>query len=189
MSYDDRCFVCRQKGHFGHHCPNVQYHSCNEFGHFAQDCPNKIPPLGTPCHQNLNQTTITTFVKSTFNRALSRKEIGNTTLWICVISSSSKGIPNMTFISQIIAAHTSLSDLNRQLCMFNHKKTSAYQLLVKLQDQLLTSHFVLNDFLGEFSNIDSIYKSYKPTTIQSTVQLLKTESEFENLSLPENLQS
>ena len=49
-------------------------------------------------------------------------------------------------------------------------------------------NFVLNALLGEFSNIDSIYKFYKPT-IWSAVQLLKTESEFKKLPLPENLQS
>ena len=38
------------------------------------------------------------------------------------------------------------------------------------------------------SNIDSIYESYKPT-IQSAVQLLNMESEFKNLSPPENPKS
>ena len=52
-----------------------------------------------------------------------------------------------------------------------------------LQDKLLASQPVLNAFLDEFSNIDSIYESYKPT-IQSAVQLLKTDSE--NMSLPKN---
>ena len=68
--------------------------------------------------------------------------------------------------------------------MFNCQKTSAHQLPVKIQCQPLASHFVLNDLLGEFFNIDSIYKSYQPT-IQSAVQFLKTESEFKNLSSPE----
>ena len=57
---------------------------------------------------------------------------------------------------------------------------------MKLQGQLLASHFVLNALLDEFFNMDSIYESNKPT-IQSSVQLLKTESE--NLSPPENPQS
>ena len=52
MSGNDRCFVCGQIGHIGHHCPDIQCDGCDEFGHFAQDCPNKIPPLGTPCHQD-----------------------------------------------------------------------------------------------------------------------------------------
>ena len=72
--------------------------------------------------------------------------------------------------------------------MFNCQKTLVHQLLVKLQGQLLESHFVLNALLDEFSNFDGIYKSYKPT-IQSAVQLLKTESEFKNLSPTENPQS
>ena len=73
-------------------------------------------------------------------------------------------------------------DTNRQLCMINCQKTLAHQLLVKLQDQLLTSQLVHNTLLDEFSSIDNIYESYKPT-IRSTVQLLKTE--LENMSPPE----
>ena len=69
----------------------------------------------------------------------------------------------------------SLGALNRQLHLFNCQKTLAHQLLVKLQDQLLVSNFVLSALLDEFSIIDSLYKSYKPT-IWSAVQLLKTES-------------
>ena len=72
--------------------------------------------------------------------------------------------------------------LNGQLHVFNCQKTLAHQLLVKLQGQLLASHFVLNALLDEFSNINSIYKSYKPT-IWSAVQLFKTESE--TMSPPE----
>ena len=72
-----------------------------------------------------------------------------------------------TWHSWIIIPHIPLGDLNRQLCMFNCQKTSAHQLLVKLQGQLLASNFVLNAHLGEFSNMNSIYESYKP---------LKTES-------------
>ena len=60
--------------------------------------------------------------------------------------------------------------------MFNRQKTLAHQLLVKLQDQLLASQLVVNTLLDEFSNIDNIYESYKPT-IPSAVQLLKTNSE------------
>ena len=99
--------------------------------------------------------------QSTLHRDLSRKETGYTMSWVCVIPSSSKGLPNMH--SWIITAHISLGDLNRQLHMFNCQKTLAHQLLVKLQGQLLASHFVLNALLDEFSNIDSIYESYKPT--------------------------
>ena len=91
-----------------------------------------------------------------------------------------------THHSWIITAHISLGDLNRQLCMFNHQKTLAYQLLVKLQDQPLASQLVINALLDKFSNIVNIYESYKPT-IRSAVQLLKTDSE--NVSLPENLRS
>ena len=85
--------------------------------------------------------------------------------------------------SWIITAHISLGGLNRQLHMFNHQKTFGHQLLVKLQGQLLASQLVLSALLGEFSNIDSIYESYRPT-IWSAVQLLKTDTE--NMSPPEN---
>ena len=54
MSNDDRGFVCRQTGHFGHHCPYAQCYNCDEFGHFAQDCPNKVPSSGTPHHQDIS---------------------------------------------------------------------------------------------------------------------------------------
>ena len=47
---------------------------------------------------------------------------------------------------------------------------------MKLKDLMLSSQLVLNALLDEFSNIDKIYKSYKPT-IKSAVQLLKTDSE------------
>ena len=50
--------------------------------------------------------------------------------------------------SWVITAHISLDDLDRQLHMFNHQKTLAHQLLVKLQDQPLASHFVPNAVLG-----------------------------------------
>ena len=91
----------------------------------------------------------------------------------------------LTCHSWIIAAYILLGDLSRQLCMFNHQKTLTHPLLPKLQGQLLALHFVFNALLDELSNIDSIYKSYKPA-IRSVVQLLKTESEFENLSPHEN---
>ena len=64
--------------------------------------------------------------------------------------------------------------------MFNHRKTLAHQLLVKLQDQLLASQLVLNALLDEFSNIDNIYESYKPT-MKLVLQLLKTDSENPHL--------
>ena len=54
---------------------------------------------------------------------------------------------------RIIIAHISLDDLNRQLCMFNHQKTLAHQLIVEIQCQLLASQLVLNALLNEFSKI------------------------------------
>ena len=85
--------------------------------------------------------------------------------------------------SWIITAHISLGDLNRQLYMFNCQKTLAHQILMKLQGKPLAFQLVLNALLDEFSSINSIYISHKPT-IQSAVQLLKTD--LENLSPPEN---
>ena len=60
--------------------------------------------------------------------------------------------------------------------MFNRQKTLAHQLLVKLQDQLLTSQLVVNPLIEEFANIYNIYESYRPTT-KSAVWLLKSDSE------------
>ena len=70
--------------------------------------------------------------------------------------------------------------------MLNCEKTLALQLSVKFQDQLLASQLVPNALLDEFSNIDNIYESCRPT-ILSAVQLLKTNSK--NTSPPENLGS
>ena len=39
----------------------------------------------------------------------------------------------------------------------------AHPLLVKLEGQPLASELVFSALLGEFSNKDSIYESYKPT--------------------------
>ena len=47
MSSDNKCFVCRKKGHICHQCPQAQCYNCDAFGHFAQDCPKKIAPSGT----------------------------------------------------------------------------------------------------------------------------------------------
>ena len=48
-----------------------------------------------------------------------------------------------TWHSWIITAHMSPGDLNTKLHMFNHQKTLAHQLLVKLQGQPLASLFIL----------------------------------------------
>ena len=61
--------------------------------------------------------------------------------------------------------------------MSNQWKTLTHQLLVKLQDQTLASHLVVNALLDEVANIDSIYESYK-ATIKSAVWLLKTDLEI-----------
>ena len=86
-----------------------------------------------------------------------------------------------TWHSWIITAHVFLGELNKQLHMFNHQEESAHQLLMKLQCQLFTSNFVLNDLLGELTNIDSIYQLYRPT-MQMTIQLLQTEPVLNRLS-------
>ena len=52
MSKDDRCFVSRETGHIGHHCPNVQCYNCDDLGHFTQDCPEEIPTSGPPHQHN-----------------------------------------------------------------------------------------------------------------------------------------
>ena len=67
--------------------------------------------------------------------------------------------------------------------MLNHQKTLGHQLLVKLIDQPQTLQLEVNALLEEFSSIDSIYESHKPT-LWSALQLFKTDSE--NLSPPED---
>ena len=81
--------------------------------------------------------------------------------------------------SWIITAHISLGNLNKQLHMFNNKKALAHELL-KLQCQPFTSNIIFNALLGEFSNINSIYQSYK-STIQMAKQLLQTEPVLDKL--------
>ena len=64
MSGVDRYFVCGQIDHFGYHCLDAQYYGCDEFSHFARDFPNKIPPSGTPYHQDrLNSRHQYTYTK------------------------------------------------------------------------------------------------------------------------------
>ena len=76
--------------------------------------------------------------------------------------------------SQIITAHKSLGDLNKELCMFNHQKALAHELQ-------FASNFMLNALLGEFSNIHNIYQMYEPT-IQAAIQLLRTEPVLDKLT-------
>ena len=52
---------------------------------------------------------------------------------------------------------------------------------MKLQSQTFTSNFVLNTLLGEITNIDSLYQSYRPT-IQMAIQLLQTKPVLNKLS-------
>ena len=52
---------------------------------------------------------------------------------------------------------------------------------MKLQCQLFASNFVLNALLGEFTSIDSMYQSYKPT-IWTAIKLLWTEPVLDQLS-------
>ena len=86
--------------------------------------------------------------------------------------------------SWIITAHISLSDLNRQLYMFNPQKTSAHQLLVKLQCQLLVSHLYSMPF---YINFPTYTASMNPTNQPYDQQYsCSKQSEFENLSPPEN---
>ena len=77
--------------------------------------------------------------------------------------------------------HISIGDLNKQLCMFNHQKALAHELLIKLQCQPFTYNFVLIAFLGDFINIKNIYHSHE-CAIQMTIQLLRTEPAFNILS-------
>ena len=69
--------------------------------------------------------------------------------------------------------------------MFNHQKALAHKVLMKLQCQPFTSNFMHNALLGEFTNIDSIYQLYQPT-IQTTIQLFRTEQVFNKLTMADN---
>ena len=119
--------------------------------------------------------------QSTLHRDLSRKKQDAPHHESVLFHPVLKDYP--THNSWIITTQISLGNLNRQLNMFNPRKTLAHQLLMKLQDQLLASQLVLNTLLDGFSNRDNIYESYK-YTIRSAVQLLKTDSE--NILPPEN---
>ena len=83
--------------------------------------------------------------------------------------------------SWIITVDISLGSLSKELHVFNHQKTSAHQLLMKLQHQLLTSNFILNPLLEEFTSIDSIYQLYRPT-MQMAIQLFWSEPVLNKLS-------
>ena len=52
MCNDDNCYVCRKKGHIGHHCPQAQCYNCDDFRQFALNCPENIAPSGTPHNHN-----------------------------------------------------------------------------------------------------------------------------------------
>ena len=83
--------------------------------------------------------------------------------------------------SWIITAHISLGNLNKQLYLFKCQKALAHELLMKLQCQPFISNFIFNALLGEFTNINSIYQSYKPS-IWMAIQLLQTEPALDKLS-------
>ena len=52
---------------------------------------------------------------------------------------------------------------------------------MKLQHQPFTLNFIINALLGEFTNIDSIYQSYRPT-IWMAIQLLQTKPVLNKVS-------
>ena len=84
-----------------------------------------------------------------------------------------------------ITAQISIGDLNTQLHMFNPLKALAEELLMRLQHQPFASNFVLNALLGEFSNVNNIYKSYEPIK-QTAVELLRTEPVLDKLATSDN---
>ena len=91
----------------------------------------------------------------------------------------------LTQHSWIITVYLSLGNSDKQLCMFNCQNALAHELLMKLQCQSFASNFILNALIGEFTNIDSIYQSYK-LTIPMAIQLPWTEPDFDKLSLTDS---
>ena len=69
--------------------------------------------------------------------------------------------------------------------MFNYQKALAQELLMRLQCQPFASNFMLNALLGEFSNINNIYKSFEPM-IEIAIQLLRTEPVLDVLITSDN---
>ena len=86
-----------------------------------------------------------------------------------------------THHSWIISAHISLGDLEKQWKMFIQQKARSQQLLNSLQQKPLAPNYLLSALQAEFTNLDSIYTSYKPLILTVT-QLLKRGPSFNGMS-------
>ena len=65
--------------------------------------------------------------------------------------------------------------------MFIQQKTRSQQLLNSLQQNPLVPNYLLTALQAEFTNLESIYTSYKPLILTVT-QLLKREPSFNGMS-------
>ena len=82
-----------------------------------------------------------------------------------------------THHSWTITTHISIGDLEKQWKMFIQQKARSQQLLNSLQQKPLAPNYLLSALQTGLANLDSIYTSYKPLIVTTTL-LLKREPFF-----------
>ena len=100
-------------------------------------------------------------------------------LRVCIIPTSIESLPHASFF--IITAHVSLGNLEKQWRMFIKQMGRTQQLLNSIQQKPLAPTHKTSALQAEFTNLDSIYTSYKPPILTAT-QLLKRQPTFDGVS-------